>query len=55
MVDPRNVREVINAMRQLLTDHVYLAQLSTEAQCRDLGDWDDYARDSWAWLVDGQG
>ena len=51
MVDPRNVREVIGAMRQLLTDDAYVAELKTRAAAREFGSWDEYAAVTWAWLV----
>jgi glycosyltransferase involved in cell wall biosynthesis len=55
MVDPRNVREVINAMRQLLTDHERYSKLQAEAQRRVGGSWDDYAAQSWDWLTGRHG
>lgn len=51
MVDPRNVREVIGAMRQLLTDDAKCLKLRTEALNRESGNWDDYAAETWAWLT----
>lgn len=54
-VDPRNVGEIMSAMRRLLTDDEHHAQLQAEARRRDSGNWDDYARTTWDWLVLARG
>ena len=51
LVDPRSVDDIEEKMRQLLTDGDLLERLRTEALGRDLGTWDDYARDVWSFLV----
>ncbi len=50
-VDPRNVDELEEQMRRLLTDDDLVEALHREARARDLGNWDDYARDVWEYLT----
>ncbi|MGB3676536.1 MAG: hypothetical protein WA988_19060, partial [Candidatus Nanopelagicales bacterium] len=53
-VDPRNITQLTTAMRRLLTDDDHLAQLRAEAKSRTLPTWDNYAAQTWKWLVDGK-
>lgn len=54
MVDPRNLDDVADAMRTLLTDDAALAELEEQARNRPQSTWDDYADATWKWLVDGE-
>jgi FkbM family methyltransferase len=47
LVDPRDVDDLEERMRQLLTDDELYERLRREALARDFGSWDDYARDVW--------
>lgn len=51
LVDPRNVDDLEVQMRRLLTDDDLYDRLRREALARDLGNWDDYARDVWSFLT----
>ena len=51
LVDPRNVDDLEEQMRRLLTDDVLVEQLRREARERDLGNWDEYARDVWEFFT----
>jgi glycosyltransferase involved in cell wall biosynthesis len=51
LVDPRNVDELEEQMRRLLTDDELLERLEREARSRDFGSWDRYAEDVWSFLV----
>lgn len=53
MVDPRDLDQVADTMRELLTDESALAALTDEARQRPQSTWDDYADKTWNWLVDG--
>ncbi len=53
-VDPHDLDDVTSAMRRLLTDDARLNQLRAEAAARLLPTWDDYASDTWEWLVNGR-
>lgn len=52
LVDPRDDQSIAGAMRTLLTDDTELARLRSEAACRPLRTWDDYAAQTWAALTD---
>lgn len=52
LVDPRSIDELECAMRQLLEDKDLLGRLRKEATLRDMGNWNDYARDVWQFFVD---
>lgn len=54
MVDPRDLDQVANAMRDLLTDESALAALTDEAKQRPQSTWDEYAEQTWDWLVNGK-
>ncbi len=54
MVDPRDLDSVADAMRDLLTDSNALAAVTAEAKQRPQKTWDEYADETWAWLVNGQ-
>lgn len=54
MVDPRDLDDVADAMRTLLTDDAALAELEEQARNRPQSTWDDYADATWKWLVDGE-
>ena len=47
LIDPRDVSDLEERMRQLLTDDELYERLRREALARDFGSWDDYARDVW--------
>lgn len=51
LVDPRDIDEITSQMRRLLTDDELVARLRREARGRDLGTWDDYARNVWEYLT----
>lgn len=53
MVDPRDDAQLADALRRLLTDTHLHARLAREAGARTERTWDDYARETWAYLVDG--
>lgn len=52
-VDPRDDHAIADAMRRLLTDDALLAELESQARQRPPRTWDDYARESWSFLVGG--
>ncbi len=54
-VDPYNLDEITDAMRRLLTDDEHLELLRKEAAGRERTTWDQYASDTWDWLVKGEG
>lgn len=47
LVDPRDVGDLEERMRQVLTNDELYERLRREALARDFGSWDDYARDVW--------
>ena len=51
-VDPRNIDDLEEQMRRLLTDDELLERLRKEASSRDFGSWDRYADDVWNFLID---
>ncbi|MEI8082838.1 MAG: glycosyltransferase, partial [Actinomycetes bacterium] len=53
MVSPYDLGQVSDAMRRLLTDDTYLAELEEQAQARTTGNWETYARSTWDWLARG--
>jgi FkbM family methyltransferase len=53
LVDPRDVDAIAAAIRTLLLDDSAHAELSEAALQRPRRTWDDYARETWSWLVDG--
>ncbi len=54
MVDPRDLDSVADAMRGLLTDSNALAAVTAEAKQRPQKTWDEYADETWSWLVNGE-
>ncbi|MDP3971688.1 MAG: glycosyltransferase, partial [Candidatus Nanopelagicales bacterium] len=53
-VNPHVQAEVTAGMRLLLTDDEYVKQLAEQARNRQLPTWDQYAADTWNWLVKGR-
>jgi FkbM family methyltransferase len=53
LVDPRNVDEIESQMGRLLTDDELHERLTEKARARDLGSWDDYAREVWDFFTSG--
>lgn len=53
MVNPRDLNEVTDGMRTLLTDKAALDDLRRQARDREQTTWDDYADATWRWLVEG--
>ena len=53
LVDPRDDHAIAAALRQLLTDDTTHARLAAEAEARPERTWDDYAAETWHYLVDG--
>ncbi|NQU37957.1 MAG: glycosyltransferase, partial [Actinobacteria bacterium] len=53
MVDPRDLNGVVDAMRLLLTDDSRLAALTAQISHRPQRTWDDYAAETWDWLING--
>ena len=54
LVDPRDDHALADAMRLLLTDAPTRERLIAETRSRPQRTWDDYARELWDYLVDGQ-
>ena len=53
MVNPRDLNNVVDAMRLLLTDDAHLATLTKQISNRPHRTWDDYAGETWDWLING--
>ncbi len=53
-VNPHDLSSITEGMRRLLTDDEYLLVLKKQATQRALPTWDDYARETWAWLAHGK-
>jgi len=51
LVDPRDDESLIDGMRRLLVDDRLLMVLRAEAAARSRRTWDDYATDTWKYLV----
>jgi hypothetical protein len=51
LVDPRDTDAITAQMRLLLTDDELVERLRNEARARDLGSWDDYAREVWEFFT----
>jgi glycosyltransferase involved in cell wall biosynthesis len=51
LVDPRNAHAIADAIGTLLTDGVVHARLVREAAARPARTWDDYARETWDYMV----
>jgi glycosyltransferase involved in cell wall biosynthesis len=53
LVDPRQDQQLTDALRQLLLDRPLRDRLAAEAAAIPRRTWDDYATDTWNYLVDG--
>lgn len=53
LVDPRDDADLTRAMRILICDNNVHTRLSQEAAMRSTRTWEQYAADTWAYLVDG--
>jgi glycosyltransferase involved in cell wall biosynthesis len=53
LIDPRNEDQLADTLNQLLTDDDLHARLSATARARTPRSWDDYATDTWHYLIDG--
>jgi glycosyltransferase involved in cell wall biosynthesis len=53
LIDPRQDRQLTDALRQLLLDRPLRDRLAAEAAAVPVRSWDDYARDTWNYLVHG--
>ena len=51
LVDPRDDHAIARALATLLTDDLEHARLSREAAARPARTWDDYAAETWSFLV----
>jgi glycosyltransferase involved in cell wall biosynthesis len=51
LVDPRDTDAITAQMRLLLTDDEIVERLRNEARARNLGSWDDYAREVWEFFT----
>jgi glycosyltransferase involved in cell wall biosynthesis len=51
LVDPRDDHGIADALHRLLSDDDLHAWLAGEAAARPVRTWDDYARDTWDYLV----
>jgi len=54
LVDPRDDRDIRDALRRLLTDDDLHARRSAEARSRSVRTWEHYACEAWAYLIDGR-
>ncbi|MCW2527525.1 MAG: hypothetical protein JWM76_2385 [Pseudonocardiales bacterium] len=52
-VDPRDDHDLAEAMQRILTDDVLHARLAAEATAHQGRSWDEYARETWDYLVEG--
>ena len=52
-VNPRSIDSVSDAMRSLLSDADLLAKLNAQAADLPETSWEDYANQTWSWLVEG--
>lgn len=55
LVDPRDDDSLTEALGRLLTDAEWHAELSAAATARPRRTWDDYAGDTWAYLMQKEG
>ncbi len=53
LVDPRNDRDLTDALRRLLLDPALRQRLADEAAALPRRSWDDYATETWDYLVNG--
>ncbi len=53
LVDPRDDHDIRDALRRVILDDDLHADLSAQARRRSIRTWDDYAADTWAYLVEG--
>lgn len=54
LIDPRDDHDLRRGLHTLLTDDDVHARLSAEARHRTVRSWDDYAAETWSYLVDGR-
>ena len=52
LVDPRDDHAIARAMKELLLDDARYESLRKEAAARHPRTWDDYARETWDYLVE---
>ncbi len=55
MIDPRDDHALADALHDVVTDDGLHAELVSAATARPVRSWDDYARETWAYLVEGAG
>jgi glycosyltransferase involved in cell wall biosynthesis len=53
LVDPRNDHDIADGLRQLLTQTQLHRDLTEQARRRPLRTWDEYAEETWQYLVHG--
>jgi glycosyltransferase involved in cell wall biosynthesis len=53
LVDSRDDHDIADAIRRLLTDDDLQATLAQQARDRPIRSWDEYAAETWTYLVDG--
>jgi glycosyltransferase involved in cell wall biosynthesis len=53
LANPRDDRELAAALRRILLDKDLRDKMAVEAAAAPRRSWDDYARETWAYLVDG--
>ncbi len=53
LVDPRQDHQLTDALRQLLLDRPLRDRLAAQAATIPRRTWDDYAADTWTYLVNG--
>ncbi len=54
MVDPRSDNEIRDALEAMLTDEALYVRLLDEAKNRSTRTWEQYAAETWSFLVEGQ-
>ena len=52
LVDPRDDHDIAGALNRLLTDDALYSELSRQARDRPERTWDEYAEETWQYLVD---
>lgn len=55
LVDPRDDRAILDALRTMLTDRGAYDRMKVETAKHELGSWDDYAEQVWDFLVEEDG
>jgi hypothetical protein len=54
LIDPRDDHDIRDALRRLILDDALHERLAAEARASEPRSWDDYARESWNYLVHGR-